>query len=326
MTQKDYKVLITDAAIRREGIDLLEAVAALTILPSYSPTAEVIKAAEGVDAILARTTVISEAVVCASPKLKIVSRHGVGVDNVDVAACTRQGVLVTITGNANAQAVAEYAFGCILAVARKVILANANMDAGMWKREPFVGVELHRKVLGIIGLGRVGSRLAKLSVGFEMTVLAYDPYIEATAVQLENVKLVDLETLLSQADFISLHMPLTPETSHFISTAEFELMKSSVILVNTARGELIDEAALYQALVSRRIAGAALDVFQQEPLPAGHPLTQLDHVLHSPHIAGQTAESLIRMSIDAAEAILQVFRGQTPAFVVNPEVLNRSYE
>ena len=215
----------------------------------------------------------------------------------------------------------EYAFGALLAVARKTAQAKAHIKGGAWERSLFIGVELQGKVLGIIGLGRIGVRLAKHAAGFEMEVLAYDPYVDAEGTQNDQVTLVDLETLLRRADFISLHLPLTPETKHIIGRAEFELMKPATLLVNPARGELVDEAALYQALTSRRIAGAALNVFEQEPLPADHPLIQLDNVLYSPHIAGQTEESLVRMSIGAAENILHVFRGQVPPFVVNPEVL-----
>jgi D-3-phosphoglycerate dehydrogenase len=323
MSAKAFNVLITDASIRPEGIEMLEAVASLTVLQSYTPEAGIIEAAREADAILARAAVISEAVIQAAPKLKIVSRHGVGVDNVDVAACTRQGVLVSITGDANSEAVSEYAFGLLLAVARKVAQANAHIRAGQWNRDLFIGLELYGKVLGIIGLGRIGSRLGRHAAGFDMEVLAYDPYVDANAAQAAGIALVDLETLLRRADFISLHMPLTDETRHLIGPAELALMKSSAILVNTARGGLIDEAALYETLLNKRIAGAALDVFETEPLSQGNRLATLDNLLCSPHVAGQTEESLLRMSVDAAENILRVFRGETPLGIVNPEVLDQ---
>ena len=323
MSAKTFNVLITDASIRPEGIEMLEAVASLTVLQSYTPEAGIIEAAREADAILARAAVISEAVIQAAPKLKIVSRHGVGVDNVDVAACTRQGVLVSITGDANSEAVSEYAFGLLLAVARKVAQANAHIRAGQWNRDLFIGLELYGKVLGIIGLGRIGSRLGRHAAGFDMEVLAYDPYVDANAAQAAGIALVDLETLLRRADFISLHMPLTDETRHLIGPAELALMKSSAILVNTARGGLIDEAALYETLLNKRIAGAALDVFETEPLSQGNRLATLDNLLCSPHVAGQTEESLLRMSVDAAENILRVFRGETPLGIVNPEALDQ---
>ena len=323
MSAKAFNVLITDASIRPEGIEMLEAVASLTVLQSYTPEAGIIEAAREADAILARAAVISEAVIQAAPKLKIVSRHGVGVDNVDVAACTRQGVLVSITGDANSEAVSEYAFGLLLAVARKVAQANAHIRAGQWNRDLFIGLELYGKVLGIIGLGRIGSRLGRHAAGFDMEALAYDPYVDANAAQAAGIALVDLETLLRRADFISLHMPLTDETRHLIGPAELALMKSSAILVNTARGGLIDEAALYETLLNKRIAGAALDVFETEPLSQGNRLATLDNLLCSPHVAGQTEESLLRMSVDAAENILRVFRGETPLGIINPEALDQ---
>ncbi|HEX9922284.1 MAG TPA: hydroxyacid dehydrogenase [Anaerolineae bacterium] len=323
MSAKAFNVLITDASIRPEGIEMLEAVASLTVLQSYTPEAGIIEAAREADAILARAAVISEAVIQAAPKLKIVSRHGVGVDNVDVAACTRQGVLVSITGDANSEAVSEYAFGLLLAVARKVAQANAHIRAGQWNRDLFIGLELYGKVLGIIGLGRIGSRLGRHAAGFDMEALAYDPYVDANAAQAAGIALVDLETLLRRADFISLHMPLTDETRHLIGPAELALMKSSAILVNTARGGLIDEAALYETLLNKRIAGAALDVFETEPLSQGNRLATLDNLLCSPHVAGQTQESLLRMSVDAAENILRVFRGETPLGIINPEALDQ---
>lgn len=323
MTTKTHKVLIADAAIHPDGIKLLEAVADLTLLPSYSTEAELVSAAGDVDAILARTSKITAAVIAASPKLKIVSRHGVGVDSVDLEACNRHGVLVTITGDANAVAVSEHAFGCLLAMARKITQAHANIKAGKWERDRIIGVELYQKVLGLIGLGRIGSNIARRAKAFEMEVIAYDPYARPETAQQLGVPLVDLPTLLRRSDFISLHVPLTKETRHIIGQAELAQMKPSAILVNTARGGLIDEQALYESLVAQRIAGAALDVFEQEPLPAHHPLTQLDNVLFSPHVAGQTAEALRRMSVGAAENILAVLRGEIPPFVVNPEVLNK---
>ena len=321
MSDKSFNVLITDASIRPEGIELLESVASLTVLQSYTSEADIIEAARDADAILARTAIISKAVIEAAPKLKIVSRHGVGVDNVDVDACTRQGVLVTITGDANSEAVSECAFGLLLAIARKTAQANAHIRSGQWNRDLFVGLELYEKVLGIVGMGRIGSRLARHAGGFDMQVLAYDPYVDADAAQEAGITLVNLETLLRRADFISLHMPLTDETRHIIGPAELALMKPSAILVNTARGGLVDETALYETLVNNRIAGAALDVFEAEPLSNENRLLELDNLLCSPHVAGQTEESLLRMSVGAAENILRVFRGERPLGIVNPAAL-----
>ena len=323
MSANEYKVLVADDSIRPEGIRMLKEVAWVTALPAYPSEEELVDAAQDVDAILSRSAVISSPVIGASPKLKIVSRHGVGLDYVDVEACTGHGVLVTITGDANSEAVSEHAFGCLCAVARKIAIADAGIRSGEWERERIVGVELYGKVLGIIGLGRIGSRMAKHARGFAMQVIACDPYVEPERARRLGVALVDLETLLRRSDFVSLHVPLTEETKHMIGRAELKSMKPSAILVNTARGAVVDQRALYEALVGREIAGAALDVFEEEPLPVDHPLTELDNVVCTPHCAGQTTEAMVRVSIRAAENILCVLRGEVPSLslIANPKVL-----
>ena len=321
----DHRVLVTDHNIRPEGLELLkEHGAELTVLQAYSSPKTVLKAAADVDAILARVSRITADIVKTSPNLKIVSRHGVGYDNVDVDACTRLGIAVTISGDANSEAVSEYAFTNLLAVARKLTKANAEVKSGLWNRDGIVGVEFHRKTLGIIGLGRIGSRLTKHAGGFDMDVLVFDPYADPGVVSELGAERVDLKNLLQRADFISLHTPLTDETRHLIGKPELDLMKPSAILVNTARGGLVDEEALYDALTHHTIAGAALDVFEQEPLPGNHPLTRLDNLICSPHVAGQTAESLVSMSVAAAQNILSVFRGDLPDVLINPDVLQNT--
>ena len=324
MTEFDHKVLIIASFIRPQGVRMLEASASLAYLPAYATEEDTVEAASDVDAILARVATITKPVVRASPKLKIVARHGVGVDSVDVEECTRLGVVVTTTGDANSEAVSEHAFASLLAVARQLTIADADIKAGRWQRDNVVGVELYGKVLGLIGLGRIGSRMAKHSRGFNMNVIACDPYVDPQVADELKVPLVDLETLLRQSDFISLHVPLTEETRNLIGQAEIELMKPSAILVNTARGRVVDESALYEALANHAIAGAALDVFSQEPFPPGHPLTQLDNLVCSPHIAGATEESLIKESVRAADNILRVLRGEKPLFAVNPEVFQNN--
>jgi D-3-phosphoglycerate dehydrogenase len=318
-------VLIADASIHPAGIDLLQEAATTSKLPAYAPEEALVAAARDADAILARTATISAPVVAAAPRLRVVSRHGVGLDYVDVAACTRRGVLVTTTGDANAQAVSEQAFALLLGVARKVALADAQIRSGRWAREQMVGLELHRKVLGIVGLGRIGSRVARHAQGFEMEVLACDPYIPEAQAHAAGAAPVDLQTLLRRADYISLHVPLNEETRHMIGAAELQQMKPSAVLVNTARGPIVDQDALYEALRYGRIAGAGLDVFEEEPLPAHCPLTQLENIVCSPHCAGQTQEAMVRVSVRAAENVLCVLRGELPppSLVANPEALER---
>ena len=324
MTEKPFKVLVSDRSIHPSGLDLLRPVADLTFLEGYNTPETFAAAVADIDAIFCRSGIVDASVIDAAPKLKIVSRHGVGYDNVDIDACTRRSIVVTTTGEANSQSVSELAIGMMLYLGRFICRANADMDAGLWERTSLVGTELFRKTLGIIGLGRVGTRLAKHAVGFDMEILVYDPYLDAETVASHGAKQVDLTTLLSRCDYISLHLPLSPETRHIIGAKELLQMKESAILINCARGGIVDEDALYTALVDKQIAAAGVDVYEDEPLPAGHPLIGLDNVCHSPHIAGQTAESLVRVSLQTAENILTVLQGATldPGFVVNPEALS----
>ena len=318
----NFKVLVTDHNIRPDGLDLLrESGAKIEILQAFSPQKTLVEASRVVDGILARAATITKDVLT-SPNLKVVSRHGVGYENVDVEECTRLGIAVTISGDANSQAVSEHAFALLMAAARNLVVANRIVQSNSWDRNGVVAVELHRKTLGIIGLGRIGNRLARQASGFDMKVLVYDPYASDEAIRTAGAIRVELQDLLSRADFISLHVPLTDETRHIIGRAELERMKPSAILANTARGELIDEQALYDALVSGSIAGAGLDVFEEEPPPENHSLLGLDNVVCSPHVAGQTAEALVRTSLASAENVLRVFRGEVPDVLVNPEVLN----
>ena len=317
------KVLIADDSIRPQGLELLRQSTELQQLPAYSSEAEIIEAASEVDGILLRTGTISAPVVETAPRLKIVSRHGVGYDNIDVEACTRHGVVVSITESANAQAVSEHAFACMLALANRIVAANAGIRQGRWDRAVNVGLELSGKVLGIFGLGRIGSRVARQATAFDMRVITCDPYIPEARVAEFKAELVDANALLQQADFVTLHLPLSAETRNLIGARELRVMKPTAYLVNTSRSGIIDETALYEALTSGEIAGAALDVFEQEPVAANHPLFELDNLLLcSPHVAGQSEESMVRMSVDAAQNILRVFRGEPPSFAVNPEVLN----
>ncbi|MFH1086791.1 MAG: hydroxyacid dehydrogenase [Chloroflexota bacterium] len=321
MTASAHKVLIIASSIKPEGLRLLEPLAQIATLGDYATAAETAAAARDVDAILARTGKITREVIAAAPRLRIVARHGVGYDNVDVAACTERGIAVTITGDANSEAVSEHAMALILASARQLTKADRALRAGMWDREAIHGIELAGKTLGLVGIGRTGSRVARHAAGFSMRVIAHDPYAPHATAQDLGVELVDLPTLLAQADYVSVHAPLTPETRHLIGAAQLRQMKPTAILVNTSRGGLVDEAALSEALSSGRIAAAALDVFETEPLPAGHPLTRLDNVILSPHVAGTTEEALVRMAVGAAEAVRCALRGERPPFVVNPDAL-----
>ena len=321
---KSYHVLLCGNVIAPEGVALLEPVATLAQVGDYCTEAERIEAARDADAMLVRTGAVTRALLEACPRLKIVSRHGVGYDAVDVPACTDHGVLVTITPNANATAVSEHALALMLACARKVTQADALLKQGKWAREPFVGIELSGRTLGLVGLGRVGSKVAHLAQGFGMTVLAADPYTAPERAAAAGVMLMPLEEMLPQSDFVSVHAPLTPDTHHIIGARTLPLFKHTAILVNTARGPLVDPAALAEALQAGRLAAAGIDVFEQEPFAADDPLHGLPNVVATPHVAGNTQESLVNLAVDAAKNILAVFAGQMPDGLVNPEVLKNT--
>ncbi|MBN1402616.1 MAG: hydroxyacid dehydrogenase [Anaerolineae bacterium] len=321
MSQPEYHVLIIATTLKPQGLELLEPVARLTRLPDYATPETLVPLMGDVDAVLSRSGSFSRVVIEAAPKLKIISRHGVGCDNIDVAACNEHGVIISTSGDANSEAVSEHTMALLLSAARMLPFADRSIRAGIWDRGSVRSVELRGKTLGLVGLGRIGSRVAHHAQGFDMRVLAYDPYATPEMARAAHAELTDLESVLRQADFVSLHAPLTPETRHLIGAAELALMKPDAILVNTSRGGLVDEAALCEALAEKRIAGAALDVFEQEPLEPDSPLRSLDNVVLAPHLGGTTEEALVRLSVRAAENIMRVLQDERPAGVHNPEVL-----
>ena len=254
-----------------------------------------------------------------SPHLLIIAAHGVGYNNVDIAAADELGILVTNIPGANSDAVAEFAFGFMLTLVRFFPQVWEEMRKGGWRRPDFWGTELRGKTLGIIGLGQIGSRVSKLGRAFGMKVLAFDPYISERSFREAGAEAAEKDTVISQADFLSLHTPLTSETRKLIAGRELSLMKPTAFLLNTARGGVVDEDALLAALNGGRISGAAIDVFEQEP-PADRALVGHPRVITAPHIAGLTNEARYRMGRGASERILCAFRGETPPNVVNNPV------
>jgi len=256
-------------------------------------------------------------------KLKVIARHGVGVDNVDLEAATNRGVIVTYTPHANAESVAEHTFALMLSLLRRIHEASEAVKCGMWKRRSeFIGVEVKGKTLGIIGLGTIGRRVAEIAkLGFKMKVIAYDPYVPKDIAEKLGVTMVDLSTLLREADIVTIHAALTSETHHMIGESEFKLMKSTAIIINTARGAIIDEEALIKALKEKWIAGAALDVLEEEPPSSENPLLEMSNVIITPHIAAFTKEALRRMDNMMAEDIIRVYNGLKPLRIANPDVL-----
>lgn len=275
----------------------------------------------GADAAIVRLFPIREAEMASAPRLKVIAKHGVGVDNIDVAAATARKIPVLFTPTANANAVAEHAIALMLALARQLVPASEAMRGGRFhERSRIEGVELAGKTLGVVGLGRIGRRVAVMAArGFAMDVRAFDPFIQRGE-GLDGVTLEpSVEEVLRQADFLTLHLPLTAQTRHLVNADRLGLLKRTCRIINTSRGAVIDEAALGSALNSGQIGGAALDVFEQEPLPEDHILLKTPNTLLTPHIATSTREALDRMATDAAKGVLAVLRGERPEFCVNPD-------
>ena len=313
------RVLILDSSIHPDGIAMLHRQHDVALLPAHATEAQILAANDATVAFLVRSCGVTRRVIEATPGLRIIARHGSGVDSVDLAAATERGIPVTITGTANSAAVSEFALALMLALYRKLPAMDSSMRCGEWARDGFVGGELEGKTLGVIGLGNIGTRVACLAAGFGMRVLATDPHVTGEVATSGGAELVSLTTLLAEADVITLHVRLTDETRHLIDRAAIARMKAGVRIINTARGEVIEETALLEGLRSGRVAGAGLDTFEREPLPADHPLRSLPNVILAPHVAGQTQESLRRMATGAAQAILDELAGKRPEFVFNPE-------
>jgi D-3-phosphoglycerate dehydrogenase len=249
-------------------------------------------------------TKITRRVIEAAPKLKVVGRAGVGVDNVDVEAATQKGIVVMNTPGGNTISTAELTFSMLMSLARKIPQANQSMKAGEWNRKSYQGVELNEKTLGIIGLGRIGTEVARRALAFGMKVLAYDPYISAARAKALQIQVADLDTIYQHSDFITVHIPLTDETKGMLNTATFARMKKGVRILNCARGGIINEADLAPAIQSGQVAGAALDVYETEPPPANFPLRDLPQVIMTPHLGASTSEAQDNVGIEVAEAII----------------------
>lgn len=310
-----------------EALDMLKEVAELTYmaLTKASTENEIIRLIEDADAVVVGATGrISAKVLASAKRLKIVSRHGVGVDNVDVEAATERGIVVTYTPHANADSVVEHAFALIMCLLRRICGAERAVKSGRWaERQRFMGIELRGKTLGIIGLGDIGRRVARVARNaFAMRVMYHSRTRKIDVEKGLDIGYVDLETLLKESDFVTLHVPLTDKTYHMIGEDQLKIMKREAVIINTARGGIIDELALVKALKERRIAGAALDVMEAEPPDPKSPILDMDNVVITPHIAAYTEEAMRRMGQMISEDIVRLYRGLRPFRVANPEVLS----
>ena len=313
------KVLIADS-ISQRGIDELSRGEELDVaIKTGLSEQELIGIIPPFGGLIVRSqTRVTADILNAAAKLRVVGRAGVGVDNVDVEAATRRGVVVLNAPGGNTISTAEHAFSLLLAVARKISQADANIRSKNWDKKNFEGVELYNKTLGVIGMGRIGSELSRRAIAFGMRVVAYDPYLSATRARSLQVELVDeLDDLLASADFISLHTPLTAETRHVLDAARLQKTKRGVRIINCARGGLIDETALVQALADGHVAGAALDVFEIEPLPPDSPLRSAPNLVLTPHLGASTAEAQESVGIEIAQSIREVLLEGTIRNAVN---------
>ncbi len=315
-----FRVVVT-APIHSEALDLLRKEADVHIFEKPPTEDELIESVRGADAILVTLNVerVSRRVIESASRLRVIARHGVGYDNVDVEAATERGVWVTITPVLH-ETVADMAFSHILCLARNICKASQYVKSRSWKiRDPFVfaGVDVWGKVIGIIGLGRIGAAIAKRAKGFSMKILYYD-IVRKPSLEIElEAEYRSLMDLLRESDFVVVSCPLTEHTRGMIGEDELKLMKPTAILINIARGPIVDHDALVRALREGWIAGAGLDVFWQEPLPLDDPLLDLDNVILTPHIASNTIECRRRMALTAVEEILRVLHGEKPRYPVN---------
>ncbi len=310
------KVLVSDP-IDQVGIDILSQVAQVDVKTDLSPD-DLIKIIPDYDALMIRSgTRVTQAVIEAGNQLQIIGRAGVGVDNVDVLAATRKGIVVVNSPEGNTIAAAEHTLAMMMAMSRYIPEANQAVKSNQWDRKQFTGVEVYKKTLGIVGLGKIGAHVATVARALGMKLLAYDPFISHERAEQLGCRLVEMDVLLQQSDYITLHIPKTAETTHLINAAALDRMKPNARIINCARGGIIDEVALAAALKERKIAGAALDVYEQEPLGES-PLRSLGkEMVMTPHLGASTEEAQVNVAIDVAEQIRDVLLGLPARSAVN---------
>ena len=309
------KILVADP-VAKEGIEALKAQAEVDIKLGLKP--EELKSIIGdYEALVVRSETKATAdIIQTGKKLQVIARAGVGLDNIDVEAATRQGVVVVNAPTGNTMAAAEHTIAMMLALARHIPQANAKLKAGVWQRSDYMGIELRGKTLGVVGLGNVGSEVARRAQAFNMRLIGYDPFVSADYARNLSVELVSLEQLLKESDFITLHLPLTSQTKLMIGAKELHKVKPAVRIINCARGGLIDEEALLKAVETGKVAGAAVDVFVKEPVTDSM-LFQCDKIIVTPHLGASTTEAQAGVALEVAEQVMAVLKGQPARYAVN---------
>ncbi len=309
------KVLIADPC-SEEGIACLRDVAQVDIKTGLKEQ-ELIDIIGNYEALMVRSqTQVTDKIIAAGGKLMIIGRAGVGIDNIDVEAATQQGIVVVNAPTGNTVSAAEHSIALMLALARQIPNANTSLKSGKWERNKFMGIEVRGKTLGVIGLGNIGSEVARRALGLEMKVLGYDPFISTDRANQLHIQVATLDEIYKQADFITLHIPLNAQTKGLIGEKEFAMMKPSVRIINCARGGIIDEALLAKMVADKKIAGAAVDVFSKEPM-TDSPLFAVNNIIVTPHLGASTEEAQVTAARDVAEQIVDVLRGGSAKYAVN---------
>ena len=310
------KVLIADG-VSAQGIEILAKNFEIVIKDKL-PAEELLAIIPEFDGLIVRSaSKVTKEVIEAATNLKVIGRAGVGVDNIDLAAATARGIIVLNAPEGNTIAATEHTMAMMLSMARNIPIANETMQQGEWNRKKYVGVELRGKTLGVIGMGRIGSGVAKRALAFDMDVIGYDPYINEERAQALGIDIGTLQDIVTKADFITVHMPLTPDTRSMLNKNNMKQMKKGVRLINCARGGIINEADLAEAIKAGQVAGAAIDVFESEPVPADYPLLGLPGVVLTPHLGASTVEAQIGVSVDVAHGVAAALRGEPVSTAVN---------
>ncbi|MBP2645076.1 MAG: D-3-phosphoglycerate dehydrogenase [Firmicutes bacterium] len=310
------KILVADN-VSEQGVAILRKEHDVDVKLKLSQE-ELIKIIPEYDALVVRSeTKVRKPIIDVADKLKVIGRAGVGVDNIDVEAATQKGIIVLNAPEGNTIAATEHTVAMMLALARNIPDAHKSLKEGKWLRSQFMGVEMRGKTLGILGLGRIGSGVAKRALAMEMKVIGYDPYITEERANSMDIELAELEEVLTKADFLTFHLPLTPDTKYLLNKESFKKLKPGVRIVNCARGGVIDEAALAQAIEEGIVAGAAIDVFEKEPADPENPLFKLDKVVVTPHLGASTEEAQVGVAVDVAYGILVALRGEPVTTAVN---------
>ncbi|MBC7319116.1 hydroxyacid dehydrogenase [bacterium] len=318
------KVLIVQP-IHESGINLLKSAGFEVVYASSSDPKVVAKEIKGIDGVIVRAAPFTSEIIEQADALKVISRHGVGVDNIDIESASKKGILVLNTPGVNDVSVAEHTIAIILALSKRIKDIDNAVRVGNFNiREEYSIIDIDGKTLGIIGFGRIGSLVAKkCKNAFNMRILVYDPYVDKERVKEVDGELVDLETLLRESDFVTIHAPLNDETRGLIGERELRMMKSSAFIINMARGPIWDENAVARALSEGWIRGAGTDVFEEEPPDKDNPLLKLNNIILSPHMAALTKECVIRMAVGSAQGVIDVLTGKKPKSIVNYSLLEK---